>query len=470
MTERRSGKLNAAAQRIGCRFLHTGIVLALSIAPAFGAGGLDPKLEALLRSMSPAKEVSVIVTLQEKEDLIPFRNKDKGKSRALLIRALQARAEATQKPLRAFLEKGGARNVQTLWSINGLMATARVDVIRGLAKIPGVGDVRPDYEYGISARPVTGAPATIPAWNLKSIGATALWEQGVTGDGVVGANLDTGVDIHHADLRDRWRGGTNSWYDTSGRYKTPVDVNGHGTQAMGVIVGGNEGGIPIGIAPGARWIAVKVFDDRGRTSIGRYHLGFQWLLDPDGDPATDDAPDAVSFSWGFDKQVNECITEFHDDIRVLRAAHIAVVFAAGNGGPGASTSVSPANHRESLSCGAVNESLDVSAFSSRGPSACDGGIFPQLVAPGDGIRTADLTAGGAFRQVYAMVQGTSFAAAHVAGAMALLVSAFPKATLEEIEEALIKSAVDRGKAGPDNDYGYGLVNLQGAYTVLLRKD
>jgi bacillopeptidase F len=102
--------------------------------------------------------------------------------------------------------------------------------------------------------------------------------------------MDTGVDYLHPDLADKWRGGANSWYDPNGEHATPYDANGHGTGVMGILVGGTAGGTAIGVAPGAQWIAVKLFDDTGEASESDIHLGLQWFLDPDGNPDTDDVP------------------------------------------------------------------------------------------------------------------------------------------------------------------------------------
>lgn len=154
---------------------------------------------------------------------------------------------------------------------------------------------------------------------------------------------------------------------------------------------------------------------------------------------------------------------------VLKAAQIAVIFAVGNNGPPQSSSLSPANYPGGFSVGAIDKSLALARFSSRGPSACDGGIYPKLVAPGVNIKTTDLTFRGVFPNSYAIVTGTSFAAAHVTGAMALLKSAFPQLTVSETESALKESAQDLGEAGADHNYGYGMINLIGAYNYLLSK-
>ena len=75
------------------------------------------------------------------------------------------------------------------------------------------------------------------------------------------------------------------WYDPYGQHpSTPIDVSGHGTMTMGVMVGGDVGGTAVGVAPDARWIAVKMFNDQGYATMSAIHLSFQWLLDPDRNP------------------------------------------------------------------------------------------------------------------------------------------------------------------------------------------
>jgi hypothetical protein len=234
---------------------------------------------------------------------------------------------------------------------------------------------------------------------------------------------------------------------------------------MGVLVGGNAGGTAIGVAPGAQWIAVKIYNDLGQSKSSIIHQAFQWLLNPDGNAATQDAPDVVNASWDLDL-INTCDLQFQPDIMALKAAGVAVVFAAGNFGPNLSTSVSPANIPESFAVGAVDQSSGIAFFSSRGPSACDGATYPDLVAPGVNVRTSDLTLGGVFPNSYRSVSGTSLAAPHVAGAMALLLSAFPNLTVSEMESVLRQSAFDLGSCGADYDYGYGLLDVMKSYQLL----
>jgi bacillopeptidase F len=426
------------------------------------AAVVSPKLQSLLNTLPDQAEISVIVTLSEKADIHLIKDMDKRLRRSKIITTLKSKADITQRPLRDFLEIRKARKIKSLWLINGMAITASASVIRDLAGFPEVEKIRADEK--IQAPKPIYELAAAPEWNLAAIGAPELWALGYTGQGVVVANMDTGVDIDHPDLQTRWRGGMNSWYDPNGEHDTPHDADGHGTATMGVMVGGDAGGTAIGVAPGAMWIAVKIFNDLGQAPLSAVHQGFQWLLDPDGDPGTDDAPDVVNNSWG-DDNVNGCSLEFEPDIQALKAAGIAVVFAGGNSGPNPSTSISPANNPDGFAVGAVGQSLAIPTFSSRGPSACDGRIYPELAAPGVIIRTTDLSFGGS--PFYTFVSGTSIATPHVAGAIALLRNAFPELTVPEMELALKQAAFDLGSLGPDNDSGYGFLDVKMAYDLLL---
>ena len=298
--------------------------------------------------------------------------------------------------------------------------------------------------------------------NLALVRAPDLWDLGFRGQGVVVANMDTGVDLTHPDLMSRWRGGTNSWFDPNGEHPTiPTDVNGHGTWTMGIMVGGDAGGTAVGMAPAAQWIAVKIFDDSGFASISGIHQGFQWLLDPDGNANTPDAPHIVNNSWHFRNP--GCSLEFELDLQALRTAGIVPVFAAGNTGPAPSANPSPPNNPGAFAVGAIDNQSALFAGSARGPSNCGEPpmIFPEVVAPGVAVRTTDLAG------TYLNVTGTSMAAPHVAGGMALILSAFPNLSVAAQEAALLETAVDLGLAGPDNDFGYGRVDFLAAYQHLV---
>ena len=439
------------------------LALVFTAAATLQAGALTPQLQSSLQNLAPDSEISVIVTLCDKADISKFKHKDRKLRRGLILRALKQKAEQTQAPCRAFLKSKKAKRIKKLWLINGIAFRAKANVVQKLATMPGVESIKLD---AVVQAPVTtlGNSSTVE-WNIDAIKAPELWDLGYTGQGIVVANMDTGVDVGHSALAGRWRGGVNSWFDPNGEHTAgPIDGNGHGTQSMGLMVAGDEGGTSIGMAPGAQWIAVKIFNDAGEASYTAIHLGYQWLLDPDGDPDTNDVPHIVNNSWGLNN-VGGCNYEFQPDIQVLKAAGISVVFAAGNYGSGSLSSISPQNNPEGYAVGSVDMSSLIDLDSSRGPSACDGTIYPEVVAPGVNVKTTDLTGLGGL-DAYVNVSGTSFATPHVSGAMALLLSAFPDVTVAELEFALEQSALDLGDLGPDNDYGNGLIDVLGAYNLI----
>jgi subtilisin family serine protease len=427
---------------------------------ASAIGRVSTGVHAILATISPGDMTTVIVTMRDQTDL----ERVKGTNRAARLKgtilALTTTANVTQGPIRALLRarasQGKVAKTTPLWVVNGISVTATASVIQELAARPDVTSISPDQ---IAVVPSVGNPES----GLTTVSAPTLWNLGFTGQGVVVASLDSGVDISHPDLAGRWRGGTNSWFDPYGEHPgTPTDLSGHGTATTGVIVGGDAGGTSIGMAPGATWIAAKIFNDRGTATVTAIHQAFQWALDPDHDPNTADAPQIVNGSWSIGAGPG-CDLSFQPDLQALRAVGILPVFAAGNYGSGGSSSVSPANYPESLAVGAVTSNDLISTSSSRGPSTCGArtGVFPDLVAPGVNIRTADLYG------TYQTASGTSMAAPNATGALALLLSAIPGLSSDQAQAALTATAVDLGIAGPDTAYGNGRLNVLAAYQWLL---
>jgi subtilisin family serine protease len=447
--------------------------------PAGGAEELARGVQSAIGSLQAGEMSSVIVTLKPQANVSVIIDRNRSSRIEKVINALQQMANATQGPIIDLLEaraaEGKVQGYESFWVFNGLAVTASPDVIAELAALPLVASITPDATIPAPAlQAAAGRPALDlspiyapalqvggpPEPNLSVVNAPALWELGFRGQGVVVANMDTGVDRYHPDLASQWRGGTNSWFDPNGQHVTPTDVSGHGTRTMGVMVGRDAGGTAIGIAPEAQWIAVKIFNDQGSATVSAIHAGYQWLLDPDGNPATPDTPHVVNNSWTL---INPgCDLEFQLDLRSLRAAGILPVFAAGNTGPGSGTSVSPSNNPEAFAVGATSDSDLIYVYSSRGPSACGESptVFPEMVAPGVSIRTSDLYGS------YFDATGTSLAAPHVAGALALLLSAFPDLTAADQEAVLISGVVDLGPGGADNDFGYGRLDVLAAHQWL----
>lgn len=325
------------------------------------------------------------------------------------------------------------------------------------------------------------APAR-PEWNITSIGAARVWEElGITGEGIVIGQSDSGVDGQHPALRDSYRGRDEgdayNWLDPWYGAPSPRDYGMHGTHTLGSAVG--AGGI--GVAPGARWFACSNLA-RNLGNPAHYLDCMQFMLAPyapgadpltDGDPAR--AAHVLNNSWGCPPIEGCDPTSLQPAVEALRAAGIFVVASAGNEGDRCESVSDPiAIYDAVLSVGAVDERGNVTDFSSRGPVSVDGSgrTKPDLLAPGDEILSA--APGGA----YARASGTSMAGPHVAGVVALVWSANPAliGDIETTERILIETARPyRGEGGlscagdgeASNVYGHGLVDAYAAVLAAL---
>ncbi len=350
-------------------------------------GICDPALARALAQADPEAIIPAIVVLREQAEpeRVARLAATPVQARALLVADLQALADRTQAPLRAFLEAeraaGRVESYTPFWIFNGIAVHAHPETLRALATRPEVALVRLDrYRRYLTPPPALsegqergggaaagGGGGVRTEWNIARVRAPEVWATlGVTGTGAVVAGMDTGADWLHPALQANYRGYNphgpashrGNWYDPVTGSLYPVDDHGHGTHTLGTAVGG-EG---IGVAPGARWIAVKVLNRDGYGYDSWIHAGFQWLLAPAGDPAL--APDVVNCSWGDE---NGFSTEFQPDLRALRAAGVFVVFANGNSGPGPGTVISPASLPEAFAVGATDAEDRAAYFSSRGP-------------------------------------------------------------------------------------------------------
>jgi len=429
------------------------------------AGTIDPAVQAQIRqsvAIAP-RPVAVVIELEGKPDLAALARKvaslPQPQRPGALAAELRAAFEARAKAVRPVLASAGAMQVESLWLAHAFAALLPPKSVEKVAAAPGVVRVASDPQLkapvrsaggGARARarraappPVQPAPPFDPvAWrgelplHLAALGVAAEWQRGVTGAGVTVAIVDSGVDSRERPVMASFRGGASDWFDPYDQHREPFDGGGHGTHVAYVIAGGPAvaGGPPVGVAPRARWIAARIYDDAGLGRASAVHRIYQWVLDPDGRPDTPDAPQIVNNSWGLPQTIGRCDLQFARDIAALRAAGIHMVFAAGNEGPDPNTSISPANNPGALAVGALDRDGRVADQSGRGPSACGGGTYPHVHAPGVQIESAD--AAGRIVGEPLRVTGTSFAAALASGMLALLASEDPKASVESREQAL----------------------------------
>lgn len=448
-------------------WLVTGLVSpipALVAAPLRQAAPIDPALQTALKNQAPGQTTPVSVILADQLDPKTIKGKDQAEIKKNLVAALQKKADATQSNLRKLVQtrqtQGLVQTFTPLWIQNAISLNADSAVINELARLPEVASITLDETFPappkLASSQLTPAPDAAEN-NLTKINAPSVWSQGFTGQNVVIASLDTGVDYTHPDLSAQYLNNANSWYDPYGENPLPADISGHGTQTMGVLVGRNISGTSIGVAPDARWIAAKIFNNAGNAVTSKVHLAFQWVLTNPNNPRL------VNNSWA--SNTGGCSLTFQVDLQNLVAAGIVPVFAAGNYGPGANTSASPANNPEALAVGETNNNDVIDSSSSQGPTTCGTSptsrIWPNLVAPGVNIKTSD-----SFLHGYTTASGTSLSAPHVTGALALLLSANPALNVSQLKTALTTTALDLGPAGTDNIYGSGRLDVLAACNSL----
>jgi subtilisin family serine protease len=285
--------------------------------------------------------------------------------------------------------------------------------------------------------------------------ATHVQDLGLTGRGRKIVVLDTGYNYNHPELASSYLGGTNFVNDTG----DPFDNNGHGSHVAGIITGDGIDPRARGIAPETGIIAGKVLDANGFGYTSDLVAGIYWAIDgPDGyfGTADDFHADAINISIGTQGMYpslfcDAAVPAVTDAIRYARDHGVVVVIAAGNNG--ASGVSLPGCVSYSVTVGAIDRSNVITSFSGTGPAV-------DLVAPGVALYSAWLGTS------YKSLNGTSQAAPVVSGAIALFREAFPTASVEDLEHALLTSASDLGFLGKDNRYGWGQFQASPSLGVL----
>ncbi len=418
---------------------------------------------------SPDTPIRFIATLSDQAAPSPRSSANTTANRANWVAQLQEIAAAAQPSVLQAMRQLEMDNLRSFWIVNSIAGVGTAAAIRQLAARPDIARLdldaswqafpSPDQEFGLYLRPTAVAATaaiTNPAWGIARIRADKVWQGlGIDGQGVTVAIMDTGVDYLHPDLLPNYRGNlggglfdhAGNWYDAVvPTNTTPIDQMGHGTHVAGTAVGQNG----IGAAPGANWIAVNIAGPFGLIFTSDARAGFQWLLAPDGDPGL--APDVVNASWSGPPYS----PIFVQDVNALRAAGIIPVFAAGNAGPFTGTVGSPASFTDTLAIAASDDRDEIAWFSSRGPSPLTSQPKPTLAAPGAAVASARPN------NQYGLSSGTSMAAPHTAGAIALLLSANPALTPAQVTRILTRAAVPLGSPMPNLDSGWGRLDAYAA--------
>ncbi|GHE27793.1 S8 family serine peptidase [Streptomyces vinaceus] len=434
------------------------------------AATAERKIEPKLRTQLDESGKAVFwVYLDSAADLTAAgRQKTRAAKAETVLHAKQEHAARSQAEVIKALD-GAKAEYTSYWIVNAVRVVGSQKLAGTLAQRPEVARIDADDKVTLP-KPAEGerekAGADAVEWNIDRIKAPQVWDQlGVRGEGIVVANIDSGVDYTHPAVNGQYRGknadGTydhnHNWFDPAGVCPTaaPCDNNDHGTHTMGTMVGDDGGANKIGVAPGAKWIAAKGCETNSCSEASLLAAG-QWIVAPTDlsgqNPRPDLAPHVVNNSWG---------SATHDDwyqqiVDTWRAAGIFPAFSNGNSGPGCATSGSPGDYANSYSSGAFDINGAIASFSSRG--AGPGGIVkPNIAAPGVNVRSS--VPGGA----YEAFSGTSMASPHTAATVALLWSAAPalEGDVAQTEALLNGTAQDTdngqcgGNAADNNVFGEG---------------
>lgn len=481
-------------------------LLLLLVAPgaaSAAAGRWQDKVDASVLAAAQAQgEAEFLIVLAEQADLAgaaALRSKEeKG---AWVYGQLTAVAARTQAAVLAELERRGVPH-RAFWIVNLIWARGDAATLEAVARRRDIAHLYASgsgtFDPPRAAAGGSHAPAGVE-WNVGLINAEAVWAMGFTGQGVVVAGADTGVEWTHPALRDKYRGweGSSADHDYNWHLGSipnavcpefpstePCDDDqflggGHGTHTVGTMVGDDGLGNQIGVAPGARWMACRNMS-HGVGIVPWYLDCMEWLLAPTDlqgqNPDPSKAPHVVNNSWGC---VEGCPPPvLRAQVEASRAAGIVYVVSAGNDGPLCNTLVFPlAIYEPSFSVGATDINDAIADFSSRGPVVNDvpnpPRVGPDISAPGVNVRSS-VKGGG-----YDSLSGTSMAGPHVAGLVALVISANPELAgdVDRIEEIIQQAAVpltttegcggDAPDQVPNNTFGWGRIDALAAVELAL---
>ncbi|MEK6299481.1 MAG: S8 family serine peptidase [Acidobacteriota bacterium] len=457
----------------------------------------------VLEHTADGKEAEFLVVLADQADLSAAEKLTTKEEKGWFVyKTLYEKARATQRPILDWLEANGVEH-RSYYIVNMIWVKGKIDVAAALAaradvaRIDGNPVIHNNLPQPAPQEKVTPAAIEAVEPGINYTNAPQVWALGYTGQGIVVGGADTGYQWDHPALKPHYRGWNGAtanhdynWHDSIhssagpcvGNSLQPCDDNSHGTHTMGTAIGDDGGTNQIGMAPGAKWIGCRNMD-QGNGTPTTYAECFQFFLAPypvGGTPAQGDpskAPHVTTHSWGCPPSEG-CTSltwvTIQSAIQANRAAGIVTVVSAGNSGSSCSTvRDAPSFFPEVITVGALTTSTDfIASFSSRGPVTIDASNRqkPDIVAPGTFTRSSVPVNGynGNF-------SGTSMACPHVAGGVALLLSADPNrigqvSTIEGIlkdSAAHISSALCSSSGVPNNVFGYGRLDVKGAVDLAL---
>ncbi len=319
-----------------------------------------------------------------------------------------------------------------------LPAGTQQAALAALPDCPGVEYAEPNGTVYLADRIPNDPYYASDQWGLPAIRAPQGWDYETGSSAVVIAIVDTGIDLGHPDLSAKLVAGRNLLNPAL----PPNDDNGHGTHVAGIAAASSDNGLGVaGVSWGARLMPVKVLNSAGSGTFANLAAGIVW--------ATDNGAHIINLSVG---SVNPS-SLVENAIAYAHAADVVIVAAAGNTWGGGV--LYPARYDHVIAVSATDPANGLAPFSAVGPEI-------DLAAPGDDIFST--SPGG----VYLNRDGTSQAAAYVAGLAAILRGMPGCGSADNIEWLMESTALDLGPAGPDQSFGAGLIQMDAAILTLYR--
>jgi subtilisin family serine protease len=323
-----------------------------------------------------------------------------------------------------------------------------------VASRPGVVWAQPNAIWWAKQSYTPNDPDYASQWALNQsndmdMDAPECWDTTFGDASIKVAILDDGIDQDHPDIS-QVPGNDFTNGNTGGNHITACD--GHGSCVGGCVSATIDNNLGVvGVAPGCRVVAAKIFNaiDFFGFCLGFIETTDAWIVNGIGWAASSGAR-VTNSSWGGGSPSSALTTAFQQS----RASGVVHFGAAGN--DGSSTISYPASLSELYAVSAINSSGSLASFSTYGT-----GLFCS--APGEGILTTDWVGSGGFSGGdYVTIDGTSFASPYAAGVAALVLSMDPSLTPDEVGDIMAASCTDRGNAGYDTSYGWGIVNAAAA--------
>ena len=471
--------------------------MAVLCVSGFAQNVIDPLLTEEMGRRADDEKIKVVVIMKSHYDRAEMKRRadyfvNRAERREFVVNELKELATATQYDLRhslAEMQRHGMTTEPTvLWMANALYFDANKAAILDLAQrndiaLIGYAMERNWIPDGEEARPAAATREITQ--NVTQVHADQVWALGYTGQGVVVAVIDTGVNYNHVDLADHlWDGGSefpHHGYDVKNHDDDPMDDHGHGSHCSGTVCGDGTGPSQTGMAPDATLMCVKCLDSSGNGGAQSISEGIQW--------AVEHGCDMFSMSLGIANSSVADRTLLRNTCEAALDAGIVAAIAAGNEGSQQWQFPIPNNVRVPGSCpppymdpiqgenpggqtcsvciGAVDYNDNAAYFTSIGPVTWTntefadypynpgiGLIRPDVCAPGVDIKSINYQTNNG----YTLMSGTSMATPCVAGCMALMLSKDINLTPEEVCRILEETALPLAE-GKSNTYGYGRVDV-----------